>query len=366
MNQQKDAFNQLVGKRVKIARDRAGMSQSDLAKRLSWDKHQIVSNIETGIRAVSSDEMFQLTEIFGEPMDFFTDPYRIVDDAVLSFRARRNAGGLEAFEEYIGKLASAAIRFSDLCGEAINPFDRQLKVSRDTTPHSASALGTLVADRLKLGPIPAEHLQDAIERKLGIMVLNVDAPEGISGSACRMDRLNMITVNRAEPEFRRNFDLAHELFHVLTWAALPPQRHDWIGETKPKVEKLADAFASGLLMPHKTMQVRWTARKENEDLIDWILCNAKEIKVSGPAFFYRLINLRLLPKPSQNEIDQEQLRRSDDSNQRPRLFCESFVKRMHTVMAQGNVSARKAASLAGLEVDELAPLFASYGLDSPL
>ena len=33
-----------------------------------------------------------------------------------------------------------------------------------------------------------------------------------------------ILVNRHEPRGRRSFDLAHELFHVLTWDAMPPER----------------------------------------------------------------------------------------------------------------------------------------------
>ncbi|MCC5788800.1 MAG: ImmA/IrrE family metallo-endopeptidase [Opitutales bacterium] len=338
------------------------MSQSELAEKLHLGKHQIISNIENGIRAVSSDEMFRLIEIFGEPMEFFTDPYRIVDEKVLSFRARSDAEGLSSFEDQVSKLASAAIRFSDLCGEEINPFDRQLKVDHGTTLASASYIGTQVANRLELGAVPAERLQDAIERKLGIMVLNVDAPLGISGSACHMPPLDMITINRKEPDFRRNFDLAHELFHVLTWSALPPQRHDWSDQSRPKEEKLADAFAAGLLLPDSAVRARWETRKTKETLADWILRNAKEMKVSGQAFYYRLVNLRLLGKTMQEEIDLNNLSRSDDAKEQPRLFCESFVKRMHKVVGQGKVSTRKAASLAGLEVDELPPLFASYGL----
>jgi Zn-dependent peptidase ImmA (M78 family)/DNA-binding XRE family transcriptional regulator len=363
---EKDSFNHLVGSRVKIARELAGISQSNLAEKLGLSKHQIISNIETGLRAVSADEMFTLTELFGKPMDFFTDPYRVVDEKVLSFRARPDVEMLDAFEEKISNLVAASVRFSDLLNESVNPFKQQLSVDMSTTISWVKALGTQVAEKLALGPIPADKLEACIEKELGIMVFYVDAPEGVSGSACHMPQLDLIAINRAEADFRRNFDLAHELFHVLTWAKLPPRRHDWIdGKTKPKAEKLADAFAAGLLMPMKSLEARWSARKEEEHLNTWILRNATEMKVSGQAFYWRLVNEGLLTGKLKEQVDESQLSRPSDHSEIPRLFCDSFVRRMHMVLEQGKVSARKAASLVDLEVDELDSLFASYGLGSP-
>jgi Zn-dependent peptidase ImmA (M78 family)/transcriptional regulator with XRE-family HTH domain len=363
---EKDAFNHLVGSRVKIARELASMNQSVLAEKLSVSSHQIISQIETGLRAVSSDEMFTLTEVFEKPMDFFTDPYRIVDEKVLSFRARPDVEALGAFEEKIGNLVAASVRFSDLLNEPVNPFKQQLPVDMSTSTRSVTALGTQVAEQLALGAIPADKLEACIEKELGIMVFYVDAPEGVSGSACHMPQLDLITINRAEADFRRNFDLAHELFHVLTWAKLPPRRHDWIdGKTKQKAEKLADAFAAGLLMPMKSLEARWSARKEEEDLNTWILRTATEMKVSGQAFYWRSVNAGLLSKKLQERVVESKLSRSSDNSEIPRLFCDSFVRRMHMVLEQGKVSARKAASLVDLEVDEFDSLFASYGLGSP-
>ncbi len=62
-----------------------------------------------------------------------------------------------------------------------------------------------------------------MERKLGIFVLMVDAIDGISGAACRLPELDVVLINRHEVAGRRNFDLAHELFHILTWDTMPPE-----------------------------------------------------------------------------------------------------------------------------------------------
>ena len=61
---------------------------------------------------------------------------------------------------------------------------------------------------------------------MGLLVLLVDMPKGISGVACQIPGADSILINRKDSEGRRNFDLAHELFHVLTWDALPPERVD--------------------------------------------------------------------------------------------------------------------------------------------
>lgn len=361
----KQAFNELVGSRVRLAREEAGISQTALAEKLGVASHQIVSQIETGLRALSSDEMFVLTELFGRPMDFFTDPYLVVDQSVISFRVRKDAPGLKTFETRMQNLVSAAIRFSELSGVAVSAFKHQMSLNTNCTVAWACELGSRVAGQLNLGSIPADKLEAKIEKELGIMVLKVDAPEGISGTACHMPQIDLIAINRREPDFRQNFDLAHELFHVVTWSTLPPKRHDWSDGIKPKVEKLADAFASGLLIPTATIRARWSAKRESDEIHAWILANATELKVSGLAFYWRLVGEGLLRGKAKESVNPNRLSRSSDTVATPRLFSENFVHAMHTVLEQGKVSARKAGNLIDLDVDELEPLFASYGLESP-
>ena len=63
----------------------------------------------------------------------------------------------------------------------------------------------------------------------------------------------MILINRNESEARRFFDLAHELFHALTWDAMKADHRESNSveaRTKGKrIEQLANNFAAALLMP---------------------------------------------------------------------------------------------------------------------
>ena len=64
-------------------------------------------------------------------------------------------------------------------------------------------------------------------------------------------------VNRNESEARRYYNLAHELFHALTWDAMKPahresnsiDEHISGKRAKQRIEQLADNFAATLLMP---------------------------------------------------------------------------------------------------------------------
>ena len=89
-----------------------------------------------------------------------------------------------------------------------------------------------------------------MEDALGILVLMVDLEAGISGAACRLPDLDAVLIPRREIAGRRHVDLAHELFHILTWEAMPPKHIEEAVESGGgRVEQLANIFAAAVLMP---------------------------------------------------------------------------------------------------------------------
>ena len=83
-----------------------------------------------------------------------------------------------------------------------------------------------LAKEWELGEIPALKLEDSIFKNLNSLVLYVDSPNEISGAACQIPGMNTILINRNELEGRRNYTLAHECFHLLTWEQMPPEYTD--------------------------------------------------------------------------------------------------------------------------------------------
>jgi Zn-dependent peptidase ImmA (M78 family) len=181
----------------------------------------------------------------------------------------------------------------------------------------------------------------------------------VSGAAfCQNDK-KMIFINRNELIERRNFDLAHELFHVLTWDSMPPSKID-IDNSKSKNEKLANSFASGLLTPQVYLKEYWDS-KISLKLHNRIIDTARHFGVTGKALFWRLVNLGWINK---DDIDPEKLTFHKEGSM-PLLYSKIFVKNLHGVLSEGLVSVKKAMSLLNCSKDDLNALLKSYSLSIP-
>src|SRR5262252_4268122 len=131
-----------------------------------------------------------------------------------------------------------------------------------------------------------------MERDLDILVLMVTPNHsGVSGAACRLPDLDVVLINRDETPGRRHFDLAHELFHILTWEAMPPVHIEDATETggSNRVEQLANAFASALLMPARIVKAAadWRMLRGNA-LTSALNATADRLKVTATALLWRL------------------------------------------------------------------------------
>ena len=209
-------------------------------------------------------------------------------------------------------------------------------------------------------------MREVAEEKLNISVLYVDAPASVSGAACRLDDGDLILINRSESEGRRNFDLGHELFHLLTWVEMPPAEFDIAeedpGKKRSRPEMLADAFASGLLMPSTAIESRWAAANP-ADFTAWLVRHSSELLVSPIALYWRLVNLGLITKDERPFPNGKA--KPTPAREVPQLYNRAFVYRLHAVLDQGHISALRAADVLDCSLPELVELFASYRLEAP-
>lgn len=363
-------FARQIGERIRLAREDKKITQDAFAAEFGCNDRQTVSAIETGLRQVKPEELTRISKILGEPLSFFTDPYVVTEKRAFSYRAKPDSKDISAFEQRAHKLISANRRFRELLQEPASTFGNQLRnLNKQTSLSNATVCGESTAKALGLGNVPALNLRDTIEKKLNVMVLFVEAPESISGAACHLPDGDFIMINRNEASFRRNFDLGHELFHILTWAEMPPDRIDAIqkGESRPKVEKLADAFTAGLLMPVEVVRVRWSRRNPTEDIHDWILQNARDFRVSGQALYWRLVNAQIISKPDAESVNLDLLSRTDDCEPdgKPNAYNAEFARRVNAVLQRGLVSARKTADLLEFDLADVKEFLAAYKYPAP-
>lgn len=361
-----------IGQRVKYAREKLRITQDCLADALGFKDRQTISDIENGKRAVKTDELLVLSDALDQEVEFFLDPFNVVAEAQYSWRACDALPGteLDHFESvangWIGML-----RWLHQQDKGIEPAYGflGLRMSESSTYEQAQSFGERLADVLNLGLVPASTLPECLEAKLGIPVLFVDASTGlpkhaISGAACQVEGLNIILVNRQESPFRRNFDLAHELFHALTWDSMPPGRRESNAvEHRSKVkrvEQLANNFAGALLMPSASLD-HFIERGRAMD-VQHLADVAATLQITTNALGWRLRNLDRIDEPTRVKL--AGLGRSDDQDL-PHLFSLAFVMKLHVALDKGRLSARKAARTLGMPLSELRELFDAYGMPAP-
>ncbi|MFB3905367.1 MAG: ImmA/IrrE family metallo-endopeptidase [Acidobacteriota bacterium] len=118
-----------------------------------------------------------------------------------------------------------------------------------------------------------------------IVLLN---PTGAAASTVSSEFGAAVLLNSRSVRWRRNFDLAHELFHLVTW----PVFHT--GETAPgtindQEERLAQAFASTLLMPDEAIKAAIAEhQREGKLSFEELFDIARQFDVSMDALLWRL------------------------------------------------------------------------------
>jgi XRE family transcriptional regulator, fatty acid utilization regulator len=271
---------------------------------------------------------------------------------------------LAAFEEQARRWIATYRELGLQEGAEPRRLGQKLELAPWSSFEDAEASAEMLWKAWELGDVPADRLEEAVETQLGALVLYVDAAEGISGAASQLPGLQAILVNRREPRGRRSFDLAHELFHVLTWDAMPPRRVEPLEVRAVKgnrVEQMAESFAAALLLPAPVVSARWAARG-GEALALWMSRTAADLRVSVPALQWRLVNLGHLSKTEAQAMPPTPKQTASTVyGTLPLLFSRRFVERVSGAVEAGRLSLRRAAGLLGLSLAELVELCAAHG-----
>jgi Zn-dependent peptidase ImmA (M78 family)/DNA-binding XRE family transcriptional regulator len=362
----------LIGTRIKALREQRGLSQDDLARVFGFKDRQTVSAIETGERRVSADELLLAVERLGVSLDYFSDPFLLIGEGKFSWRQTGlRPERLSAYERNAGRWIAAFRRMAAEVGHEPPLLRHSLGLTRHHGFEDATAAGERFAAEFSLGEVPANLLSEVMEERLGLLVLMVDAIDGISGAACRLPDLDTVLINRREVPGRRHFDLAHELFHILTWDAMTPEYIEEATETGgTRIEQFANSFASAVLMPTAVLDRfgEWAALNRGE-FVNKLNRVADELRVTASALRWRLVSLRRVTRARAQEIPDVALRnngRAVAKVESPPLFSKPFAEVIARVLDDGRLSARRAADLLDLNVDDLPDLFRDHGIEATL
>lgn len=361
----------LVGYRVKAAREDKGWTQEQLTAAMGINDRQTLSDIEKGKRLVKPDELVLLSDVLDRDVEFFLDPFAVTGEAQFNWRAAPeiDEASLDAFELKAGQWIGL-LRWLRASENQQGPLKHSLRLTAQSSFEDAQARAESLVQALELGDVPAERLIERVERGLDIPVLFVDTVqteegESISGATCHLQDLGVILINRHEPEARRFYDLAHELFHALTWDAMQPDHRESNSvedrSRGKRIEQLANNFAAALLMPTASLD-RLIDRRRIDDAAH-LAEIAAQLRVAPAALAWRLFNLRWITEPTRQALLSERQRLSRSAT--PKRFSPVFVAMLHRAIDQGRLSARKAAKAMGMSLTQLVDLFAEHSLAAP-
>ncbi len=357
----------IIAKRMKAARLQEKLTQQQLSAQLGFKDRQTLAAIESGLRKVSADELLTAIKVLNRDLDYFTDPFRIDGEGYFSWRTSEGKTDLiSEFESWAGRWLALYRYLTAHENKWTTPLRLSLtmKSSYEDAHHAAEWL----SHEWDLGDVPAVSLEKAVEEKLRALVLYVDAIEGVSGAAFKLPELSAILINRNEPAGRRSFDLAHELFHLLTWETIRPEHFEENRLLKPmkRSEQLANCFASAMLMPEGILRTWWGYAPQKDDIkwSSWVNESALNLHVTPLALQWRLVQLGMLRK---DEIvtAEHWSTENEKTEEMPRRFSLAFVKALKQGLEEGMVSVRRVSALVGLSIDKLADLFREHFLEVP-
>ena len=173
----------------------------------------------------------------------------------------------------------------------------------------AESLAKKVRDDLQLGDRPGPVLLRVLEEVCGVKVFHLAFdPTGTAACALGESFGAAVLLNQKNVRWRRNHDLAHELFHLLTWNAFPrlpdsatPSAHE---------EQLATCFAANLLMPPEVTRAA-VGRLITEGKISYpdLFDIAREFDVSVESLLWRL-HILYGRGPDAKELTEQEIERA--------------------------------------------------------
>jgi len=280
----------MLGKRLRFAREAAGLRQSRIAEVLGLSKSG-VSDIEHGRRPLKAAQLAKLAELYHRPIDFFFTDQPLRKDFVL-WRCKPDAEAeAKRIQRSFFELCENYRRLEELTGQVRASTLPDVPAPQgDYTHGDAESLALKTSEELDLGPAPAEVLPHVLEERCSVRVFALKMQTTTSGLCMRDDVLGAsILLNQDNVSWRRNFDLAHELFHLLVWRIFRKGDQNDAEVASNEEESLANVFASRLLLPEGPFRQKLheLSRAGHLTVAD-VHEMARQFDVSSEAVVYRM------------------------------------------------------------------------------
>lgn len=282
-----------IGQRLRIARESIGYTL-EKASNESGIGQSSLSEFENDKREPKFSQLSKLAEVYRKAIEFFLTDEPIIEDVMLwrgepstEERKKAEAEFKQLCKQYRDlEIIMGEVRDHKLPAPDINEIE---KFDYD----QAELFAKKVQDIFRLGDVPIASLKRILEEVYYIKIFYLN----FSGSAISVVSEEFgpsILLNAKNKQWRRSYDLAHELFHILTWNIFRSKNKD----EDVDEDKLANAFASRLLMPEESIKdrVKQSLNSEGQTSLEKLDDIAREFDVSLGAIVYRIAHIFKIPK----------------------------------------------------------------------
>jgi Zn-dependent peptidase ImmA (M78 family)/DNA-binding XRE family transcriptional regulator len=362
-------LRKVLGKRVRDARVRLSLSQQQLAKEIGFSASQIVSQIEKGERDVKAWELVNLAKVLRIDVSQLLAVEEPQPSAPVLWRKYPEADKELIEAEFLQRCQQYAL-LEKLCGVVIKEELPTREVGyKILTYEYAEALGEEIRNQFALGSRPASSLSGILEEKYGVKIWYENLDEG-SAASTKGSFGAAILMNATEAPWRRNFNFAHELFHLITWPSFSTESLYEDRELWNEVERRANAFASSLLLPSEELSEAFESRiKDNRVEYTDLIEVGREFGVSTEALLYRLLHLGFFQKDVVDSLLEDDNFRSLDKSFRltdwwkPPDIPERFGRLAFVAYQKGKLSRARLAEYLNTSLIDLSNTLLEYGLD---
>ena len=330
-------------KRLKEARLVRGYSIKELADEINVSR-QAVSQYEMGESTPKQETMMRIINTLKFPKNFFSNDYKEHYVGNTFFRANATATK-KSKESQLHKTLLAGYLFDYLSKFIEFPVLNLPDISQfndEWNDNNIEKLAIKVRNYWEIGERPISNMIHLIEKN-GIVVFSVNTETNKVDAFAqhRKGKPFIFVGNEKKSAFRRQFDAAHELGHILMHKTIDDQEL-LTREERKQMEDQANKFASAFLLPKESFKRTVTSTS----LIHFIELK-KYWHVSMAAMIYRSYDLGILNESRytslQKQISMKRYRKKEPLDDVYPVSRPTVLKRSIEMLLEHNVK-------SGLEI----------------
>jgi Zn-dependent peptidase ImmA (M78 family) len=293
---------QEIGRRLRLARENAGIRQDEAAQVIGMSRPTLVS-IEQGTRRARIQEVQALAKHYGVSVNALLRREAVHTDLVPRFRRLRDKEGKDTHDavRLFNDLIKADVELENILGiERKRNYPPERGIGTGAVQELAEKHAQELRDWLGMGPGPITDIFSIIELNLGIRLFQrrLAKSSKVAGLFTYDEEIGAcILLNANHPLARRLQSAAHELGHFFGTRQMPEVLEE-DEKFLSREERYANAFGRAFVAPAQSFSESFRQLKEitGKTTRRLIILLANQYNISRQACVLRLEELGLVKK----------------------------------------------------------------------